>query len=143
MARGNTYSVPSTREFPLQGCRCASAYRASVPVCGQTTLLVTGDDLGAAVGPVLGYALLQAGLPASAVLGAQSIVHGCAAAVAFCTARAATHGPAAVDPNPSVASMALRTADSASEDPDRLYLKGGAEGERAEAEAPGGDKGRR
>ena len=51
-----------------------------------------GADLGAAVGPVVGYALLESGLPASSVLAAQSIVHGAAALVAVSTAR---HRPSA------------------------------------------------
>ena len=55
----------------------------------EAPLLVQGEDLGAAVGPVLGYALLQAGLPASAVLAAQSITHGAAALVARAAARRA------------------------------------------------------
>ena len=36
----------------------------------EAPLLVQGCDLGAAVGPVLGYALLESGLPASSVLAA-------------------------------------------------------------------------
>ena len=53
----------------------------------ETTLLVQGNDLGAAMGPVLGYALIQVGLPPSAVLAAQSAIHGGAALVALSAAR--------------------------------------------------------
>jgi hypothetical protein len=54
----------------------------------EAPLLVQGDDLGAAVGPLLGYALLQApSLPPSAVLATQSLVHGVAAVIACAAAR--------------------------------------------------------
>ena len=53
----------------------------------QAPLLVQGNDLGAAVGPVLGYALLQLGLPPSAVLAAQSFIHAAAAMVAYTMAK--------------------------------------------------------
>lgn len=53
----------------------------------ETTLLVQGDDLGSAVGPVLGYLLIHLGLPPSAVLAAQSLIHGGAALVAWSAAR--------------------------------------------------------
>ena len=77
----------------------ASAADLTVKAMGvawrEAPLLVQGADLGAAVGPVVGYALLESGLPASSVLAAQSIVHGAAALVAASTAR---HRPsAAVD----------------------------------------------
>ena len=52
----------------------------------ETTLLVQGLDLGAAVGPLLGYSLLAMGLPAASVLAAQSAVHGAAAIVAAAAA---------------------------------------------------------
>ena len=52
----------------------------------ETTLLVQGLDLGAAVGPLLGYSLLEMGLPAASVLAAQSVVHGAAALVAAAAA---------------------------------------------------------
>ena len=60
----------------------------------EAPLLVQGCDLGAAVGPVLGYALLESGLPASSVLAAQSLVHGIAALVAISTARRSPTGAA-------------------------------------------------
>lgn len=53
----------------------------------ETTLLVQGLDLGAAVGPLLGYSLLEMGLPAASVLAAQSAVHGAAAIVAAAAAQ--------------------------------------------------------
>jgi len=53
----------------------------------ETTLLVQGDDLGSAVGPVLGYFLIHVGLPSSTVLAAQSTMHGAAALVALSAAR--------------------------------------------------------
>jgi len=72
-----------------------SAADLSVKAMGVMTreapLLVQGEDLGAAVGPLLGYALLQAGLPPSAVLATQSLVHGAAALVACSAARVAAH----------------------------------------------------
>ena len=53
----------------------------------ETTLLVQGDDLGSAVGPVLGYAILQMQLPASSVLAAQCLIHGTAGLIALSAAR--------------------------------------------------------
>ena len=38
-------------------------------------MLVIGSDLGAAVGPLLGYSLLQLNLPASCILLVQSVLH--------------------------------------------------------------------
>ena len=54
----------------------------------ETPLLVMGDDLGAAVGPLLGFTLLQARLPPSSIFDAQSIIHAAAAAVATAAALA-------------------------------------------------------
>lgn len=54
----------------------------------EAPLLVQGQDLGAAAGPVLGWGLLQAGLPPSSVLLAQATVHGGAALVAVAAAGA-------------------------------------------------------
>ena len=44
-------------------------------------------DLGAAVGPLLGYSLIEVGLPEASVLAAQSVVHGAAALVAVAAAQ--------------------------------------------------------
>lgn len=54
----------------------------------ETPLLVMGDDLGAAVGPLLGFTILQARLPPSSIFAAQSIIHAAAAAVATAAALA-------------------------------------------------------
>lgn len=74
----------------------ASAADLTVKAMGvawrEAPLLVQGCDLGAAVGPVLGYALLESGLPASSVLAAQSLVHGVAAIVAISAARRSPSG---------------------------------------------------
>lgn len=59
----------------------------------ETTVLVQGDDLGSAVGPVLGYALLEMRLPPSSVLVAQALVHGAAALVARAAARLSSAPP--------------------------------------------------
>ena len=47
----------------------------------QTTVLVIGGDLGAAVGPMLGYAILQLQMPPSFILLTQALLHAAAACV--------------------------------------------------------------
>ena len=83
----------------------------------EAPLLVQGNDLGAAVGPVLGYALLQMGLPASSVLAAQSIIHAAAALVAVAMANA-EHSPSSSSQSTNGKEgpcMALTEADEADE----------------------------
>lgn len=50
----------------------------------QTTVLVIGSDLGAAVGPMLGYAILQLQMPPSSILFTQAMLHAVAACVGCC-----------------------------------------------------------
>merc|ERR1712032_1649223 len=49
----------------------------------ESVLLVQGNDLGAAVGPLMGYILFHLRLPSWAVLAVQSLVHSISAVVAF------------------------------------------------------------
>ena len=59
----------------------------------EAPILAQGNDLGAAVGPLLGYVLLQVGLPPSVVLATQSLIHGAAvAAAAFAPSVLRNHG---------------------------------------------------
>jgi len=74
----------------------------------EAPLLVQGDDLGAAVGPLLGYALLQTGLNPSAVLATQALVHGAAALVACSAARAEPHSGGRIVPAGRASSRATR-----------------------------------
>ena len=50
----------------------------------QTTVLVIGSDLGAAVGPMLGYAILQMRMPPSRILLVQAVLHATAACIGGC-----------------------------------------------------------
>ena len=50
----------------------------------QTTLYVIAADLGAAMGPMVGYAVLQLNMPPSSILCIQMLLHGVAAGVS-CT----------------------------------------------------------
>ena len=48
-------------------------------------MLVIGGDLGAAVGPMLGYAILQCHMPPSSILLTQATLHATAAFVGCCS----------------------------------------------------------
>ena len=103
---------------------CISAADICVKSMGvrmrQQPLLVQGDDLGAAVGPLLGYALLQAELPPSAVIATQATVHAIATLVALAAVRADPHsgGVRATSPVRSGTEVAIQRVALAAEHDD-------------------------
>lgn len=101
----------------------------------QTTVFVIGADLGAAMGPVLGYTVLQMRLPPSTILLTQATLHAAAACVSCCACGGAQAqgGPQllraqAADPDESAAQLAMEMEGAEEEEMEMASASASAEG---------------